>query len=302
MIADLLWFDLGKNPQCTRSLYYPPVPILQQVTKSAPGRIFGYSCLPPALSAICGLLDVRGYDGVDPARLIDLMKIADNPKSTALSYAYTQWQAPMVAVTPEGDASLHPVLNMLGVRYVIFRGSPPPGARPAFQDTDYWVLLNPAALPRAFVPQRVEMVTDPALRLQKLASAQFDARAVAYAESPVKLPEACRGFAEILEESPTRLTVSLHMETAGLLVLADLWDKGWRAYLDGTSVPILRANHAVRGVVVSPESKTLEFRYEPASFALGLKLTALAATLLLGWKIVILRNCRSPTRAKARQD
>jgi hypothetical protein len=302
MVADLLWFALGKNPQCARSLYFPPVPILEQIAKSIPGRIIGFNCLPPALSAICGLQDIRGYDGVDPARLIDLMKIADDPKSPTLSYALTQWQAPMVAVTPEGDASLHPVLNMLGVRYVIFRGSPPSGTRPAFKDTDYWVLLNPAALPRAFVPQRVEMVTDPALRLRKLASAKFDPRAIAYVESPVNLPEACRGSAEIAEESPTRLTVSLHMQTAGLLVLADLWDKGWRAYLDGTPVPILRANHAVRGVVVSPESKTLKFRYQPASFALGLKLAALAATLLLGWMIVILRSCRSTTRARVRQD
>jgi uncharacterized membrane protein YfhO len=164
------------------------------------------------------------------------------------------------------------------------------------------VLVNQAALPRAFVPQRVEVLTDPALRLQKLASAQFDPRAVAYVESHVNLPEACRGSAEIVQEIPTRLTLSLRMETAGLLVLADLWDKGWRAYLDGTPVPILRADHAVRGVVVSKESKALEFRYQPASFALGLKLTALAAAFLLGWMIVVLRNCRSTTRAKARHD
>jgi hypothetical protein len=294
MMADLLWFDFGKNPQCARSLYYPPVPVLQQVAKSAPGRIIGYSCLPPALSAICGLQDIRGYDGVDPARLIDLLNLVNDPQSPpAPSYASTQWEAPKLAISPEGDASLPPVLNMLGVRYVIFRGSPPPGARPAFQDTDYWVLLNPSALPRVFVPQRVEVLTDPALRLEKLASAQFDPRAVAYAESPVKLPETCRGSAEIAQETSTRLKVSLHMETAGLLILADLWDKGWRAFLDGTPVPILRANHAVRGVVVSSDSKTLEFRYHPASFALGLKLATLAAALLLGWTIVIFGNYRS---------
>jgi hypothetical protein len=294
MMADLLWFDFGKNPQCPRSLYYPSVPVLQQLAKSAPGRIFGYSCLPPALSAICGLQDIRGYDGVDPARLIDLLNLVNDPQSPpAPSYAVTQWEAPKLAITPEGDASLPPLLNMLGVRYVIFRGSPPPDTRAAFRDTDYWVLLNPAALPRVFVPQRVEVLTNPALRLQKLGSVQFDPRAVAYAESAVNLPGTCRGSAEIAQETPTRLTVSLHMETAGLLILADLWDKGWRAYLDGRPVPILRANHAVRGVVVSPESKILEFRYQPASFALGLKLATLAAALLLGWTIVIFRNCRS---------
>src|SRR5262249_54781364 len=125
---------------------------------------------------------------------------------------------------------------------------------------------------------------------QKLASAQFEPRAVAYVESPVNLPEVCRGSAEVVEEIPARLTLSLSMKTAGLVVLADLWDKGWQAYLDGKRVPVLRANHAIRGVAVLPTSKTLEFRYEPASFASGLVLAALAALLVAGWMILILRN------------
>ena len=71
------------------------------------------------------------------------------------------------------------------------------------------------------------------------------------------------------------------METAGLVVLADRWDIGWRAYLDGRPVPILQANHALRGVVVPAGTGTLEFRYQPASFAWGLRLAGAAATVLL---------------------
>jgi uncharacterized membrane protein YfhO len=73
------------------------------------------------------------------------------------------------------------------------------------------------------------------------------------------------------------------METPGLVVLADLWDKGWQAYVNGQCVPRLRANQAVRGVVVPAGAGTLEFRYAPASFAWGLRLAGLAAVALLGW-------------------
>ena len=59
---------------------------------------------------------------------------------------------------------------MLGVRYVIFRGKPDGPSRPAFQSNDYWALENQAALPRAFVPRRVETVTDNSARLEKLGS------------------------------------------------------------------------------------------------------------------------------------
>ena len=92
-----------------------------------------------------------------------------------------------------------------------------------------------------------------------------------------------RGQADIVAEIPTRVTVSVRMETPGLVVLADLWDKGWKAYLNGQPVQILRANHAVRGVVVPAGAATLEFRYEPASFVLGLWLAGAAVVILLGW-------------------
>jgi uncharacterized membrane protein YfhO len=126
--------------------------------------------------------------------------------------------------------------------------------------------------------------------VQKLTSAAFDPREVAYVETPVSLPDSCRGTVQIIQEIPTRVVMSLKMETAGLVVLADLWDKGWRAYLDGKPVPILRANHAVRGVVAPPGTAMLELRYEPASVAWGLRLCGLALVALLGWLAMAVRT------------
>jgi len=186
-------------------------------------------------------------------------------------------------LTPSGDARLTPLLNMLGVRYVVFRNSPPKWPPPAFLGTDYWVMENRSALPRAFVPGRVELAADERSRLEKLGSAQFDAREVSYVESPVNLAAPSRGSAEIVNEIPARITIAVQMETPGLLVLADQWDAGWRAYLAGKELPILRVNQALCGVVCPAGSGTVEFRYEPASFALGLKLCAAAAIALLAW-------------------
>ena len=73
---------------------------------------------------------------------------------------------------------------MLDVRYLIGRGSPPPAVRPAFQGTDYWVIVNSNALPRTFIPHRVETVADDKARLAKLAAEDFNPREVAYVESP----------------------------------------------------------------------------------------------------------------------
>ena len=294
LVGDLLWFAHGRSVQCDPALYFPPVPVLDAVARSAPGRVIGYNCLPASLAAMRGLRDIRGYDSVDPARMIDLLGFAAVPQSKAYFYALTQEMTPKAEFTPEGAIRLSPILDMLGVRYVILRGAPSGGTRPAFQGPDYWVMVNSNALARTFVPRRVETVTEDKARLEKLASPEFDPRDVAYVESPVDLPNACRGSARIVEEIPTRVTVSVRMETPGLVVLADLWDKGWRADWNGQRVPILRANQALRGVVLPAGEGTLVFRYAPASFAWGLRLAGLAVVVLLAWLGIILWQRRNP--------
>jgi hypothetical protein len=283
LIGDLLWFGHGRSAQCDPALYFPAIPALNAVAASAPGRIIGNGCLPPALAVMCGLRDIRGYDAVDPARLMQLMSIAAvDFATTAFPYAQTQWLVPKRTYSPESGIRLSPVLDMLGVRYMVFRGTPPAGTRPEFRSTDYWVLENTNALSRAFVPRRVETVSDDKAQLQKLALTDFDPREVAYLETPMDLRGPCRGTAEIVEEVPTRIEISIQMETPGVVVLADLWDDGWRAYVSGRQVPVLRANHAVRAVAVPAGASRLEFRYEPAGFAWGLRLCAFAALFLIG--------------------
>jgi hypothetical protein len=305
LFADLLWSAYGRSAQCNPALYYPRIPVLEELAKAPPGRVIGFSCLPAILAQTHGLRDIRGYDAVDPARLIDLLvgRPAENPREPALimaadprfplvPYALTQRLTPRINVTPPDLIQLSPVLDMLNVRYVIFRGSPwelvrpgspPQRLRPDFSSPDYWVLINGNALPRAFVPMQVETVARDKDRLKKMAAADFNPRQTAYVEQAVELPGACRGSAQIVAEIPTRVTIACEMETRGLVVLADLWDKGWNAYWEGKAVPILRTNHAVRGVVVPAGKGTLEFRYEPASFAWGWRLCGLALIVLLGW-------------------
>ena len=297
LVADLLWFGYGRSSQCDWSLYYPRIPVLDKVATSTPGRIIGFQCLPAALAQTQGLRDVRGYDAVDPARFIDLMALVKDPRTPKIRYAVTQGLIPTIDLRPPGIVRLHPVLDMLNVRYVIFRGSPPKDVHPDFIGDDYWALTNAAALPRAFVPRHVETVADQRTRLSKLADANFDPREVAYVETSVNIPTVCRGSAEIVDEIPTKVTVSVKMETPGVLVLADLWDQGWNAYRSAQRVPILRTNHAVRGVELPAGNSIVEFRYEPASLVWGLRLSGLALVSLFGWLGVVylqdLRKVRS---------
>ena len=299
LMGDLLWFDYGRSSQCDPDLYYPDIPVLKEIAQSVPGRVIGVQCLPASLVAMQGLNDIRGYDAIDPARMVVLLETAAEPK-VEFSYATTQLLVPKGKAVPPDSVRLSPVLDMLDVRYAIFRGIPLASFHPRFQWKDYSVLINSNALPRAFVPRSVKTATSDDEELAALASTQFNPAAVAYVESPVDLPADCRGTAEITNEIPTRVKISVQMETPGLVVLADNWDKGWRAYWNGSPVPVLRANYAVRGVVLPAGSGTLEFIYRPASLILGLWLAGFAVLVLVGWFIAIKireKNTKAPATA-----
>ena len=288
MLGDLWWFAHGRNVQSDLSHYYPRIPALEKIHQGPPGRVVGYNCLPASLAQTHELHDLRGYDAVDPARFIDLIRLVDGNASKFLTeepYALTQWFVPGGIITTN-DICLSPVLGMLGVRYVIFRGQPDrfvPGTHPFSQSPDYWVLTNRNALQRMFVPHHVEVITNSAERLQKIASPQFAPLKMAYVETPVQLPAFSQGQAEIVYETPQHIAVSVQMTNSGLVVLSDLWDKGWVARLNGQTVPVLRVNHALRGVVAPAGTSILEFSYEPASFYHGLYLAGLALAILLAW-------------------
>ncbi|HEX3625778.1 MAG TPA: hypothetical protein VH280_10175, partial [Verrucomicrobiae bacterium] len=213
LVGDLLWFDYGRNPQCDPALYYPKIPVLDEIAKSIPGRVMGFHCLQAALASMAGLNDIRGADGFDPGRMVALVQRASEPINKASSA--TQVLSPKGRILPPDNIQLSPILNMLNVRYVIFRGTPQESMHFPFQGDDYWALVNSNVLPRVFVPESVQTVSNADDELQQIASQQFDAAKTTFVESPVQLPADCRGTAHITNEIPTHITISVKMETPG---------------------------------------------------------------------------------------
>ncbi|MGO8700150.1 MAG: YfhO family protein [Limisphaerales bacterium] len=297
LMADLIWFDYGRATQSDPALYYPKIPVLAEVAQSVPGRVIGLHCLPASVAAMAGLADIRGYDAIDPARMVRLIKLAEGKGSRTRPYGALQFFVPKGSSFPPDGVRLSPVLDMLGVRYAINQDDPAPPYHPRFQGGGYWVLINSNALPRVFVPKSIEIVTSDEELLEKLGAAQFNPAAVAYVQTSVALPGNCVGQAQITSETPSHIVASVQMQTPGLIVLADRWDPGWRASWNGQPVNILQVNYALRGVVIPSGSGTLEFTYRPGSLILGLWMAGFAVVVLAG----LATQChRSKTTARNR--
>lgn len=77
------------------------------------------------------------------------------------------------------------------------------------------------------------------------------------------------------------------VETAanGVFVQSEAFYPGWKAYLDGREVPIMRADYALRAVELPAGRHVLEIRYVPLNFWAGLLVSLL--TLMVIAAIVV---------------
>ena len=88
----------------------------------------------------------------------------------------------------------------------------------------------------------------------------------------------------IEDESPERVTLRVEAPQPGIAVLADTFDIGWTATLDGVAAPILKANGIFRGVAAPAGTHIIVFEYHPRSvwLGLGISLTCLGVLVLAG--------------------
>ncbi len=144
----------------------------------------------------------------------------------------------------------------------------------------------PASLGRARVVATSRTVPDEATALRALRAPQvtgFDPHREALSlerDGPLPTPEGARaGRAEVVRA--LRGSIELRAEGPGILVLAESWDPGWRARVDGVEASVTRVNLVQTAVPLGPGPHLIELRHRPRGFALGLILAGAGAVFLL---------------------
>jgi hypothetical protein len=151
---------------------------------------------------------------------------------------------------------------------------------------------NPNVLPRARLMGRPVYVSNERAAVQALRRLRKLIREQIIVEDPSHpLPENAEasGSAKILTDLPEHVVVETESGGDAYLFLADAFDPGWSATLDGNPVPIRPAQIAFRAVYVPKGAHRIVFTYEPAGFRTGLAITV--AGLFLG--IILMTSRRA---------
>ena len=181
------------------------------------------------------------------------------------------------------------VLNMLNMRYLITGDPKQPVQR------------NPGALGNAWFVSQVQLVKSPDEEMTALNTLSPATVAVVDASKFPQQKAATYDIAgssiALTNYSPDELKYRYNATQAGLVVFSEIYyTDGWQAYLDGKPVPHIRADYVLRAMQVPAGAHTIEFKFEPKSYAVGngvsLAASVLLVLVLVGAVVYLLRRPR----------
>ncbi len=170
------------------------------------------------------------------------------------------------------------VLNMLNTKYFI--GTAQAGQEPIAQ-------MNPDACGNAWAIEEIRYV--PSADSEMVALSDFNPSITVIISDRFKeytagvdLTKDSAASVELKYYSPDTLTYISAASKENFVVFSDIYyDKGWNVYIDGEKADYIRVNYVLRGMRIPAGNHEVEFRFEPARYYLGEKISMASSVLLV---------------------
>jgi hypothetical protein len=307
-VVDLLAFAIPYNPGAPVETYFPKdVEAIRKLKELPAARFAGtFRTFIPETSTAYGLSDLRGYDALAPQRYYRWWVHPGIVGLPADAQGY-------LSRLDHWDHSAWGLLNFGYLMTAVDQPAPPADQfKPVYEGKDAKIYQVSPVRPRAWVAPRAETYKELAPVLDRVAKMDFKPDEVVLLDQEVKrqwpweeeIPAeawehrgtAGRGATVSFlppagheEERPEVVRVRVSGGGGGYLVLADSYFPGWTATVsEGGSagareVPVLPAYGVLRAVPLPAGggSVTVEFRYRPWSWRIGLMVSATAGCLFL---------------------
>lgn len=266
-----------------RDRIFPPVPGLAGL---ADGRVLPVpppsgELAPPATLAPYGLAVPDGFSPTNTASKMRLVGHLNDPGSEFRGWGIFR---NTVLRNP-----VRPAIDLFGVRRLVtVPGTPPPaeGLDPVSRGRDLDVYANPEAFPLAAWVPTARSGSDTDAREALAGKRPFDPRRVLWISGPLSGPDRedpprAPGRVDETGRTPSSWRGTCDFPEGGWLHLSIAHDPGWRARVEGRSVPIRRANAILQAVELPPGVSRVELDYHPCGWGWGIAASAAGVALLV---------------------
>jgi hypothetical protein len=220
--------------------------------------------LPPNISGIYGISDLRGYESMTCrsfSAMLDKNKLQEHVDARLLGLASVKYIV----------ASKHVLLSN--------------DLTSLFETDSLIVLENKRALPRAYMVYTGTVMASDEDVTKEMLRDTYDGKTGLFTSSTGEkvfssAPDTTSTTQVVCDDNES---VSINASTAspGYLILTDTYYPGWKCFVNGDERPIVRVNYCMRAVKLASGRSLVEFRFEPTSFSVGAYLS-LASLLFVG--------------------
>ena len=247
--------------------------------------------LPLNTAAVYGVSDAQGYSSLVLDYYGEFMDLIEP------GLAKTR----RIGALRRVESLTSPLLDLLNVKYVLTEPNVSQelaefdAAHDDIElvyDGEIKIYENTNVLPRAFVVHGLKVRSDKEAVFSELTRPGFDPTSYVVLEERPERSWAGTNTAEykstarIVEYGPSRVLIEVDSGADGFLVLADLYYPGWRAAVDGQSQKVYKADYAFRAVEISDGQHMVEFVFDPLSFQIGWRISAMTAGAMCSFLLI----------------
>ena len=238
--------------------------------------------LRPNTGILAGLPTVTGVDDLVPERYsrfvtwagLDALDAAQPLEVRSTAMIRRAAATVIVADRPIAGAGLDPVPELQGPSLWAARVTGAHGLAAWY----------PAAIPAASADQAFALLSGGRLVDENTVTVEGGATRLAAPGLAQRLTPA--------RDGPNRVKVEVSQSRAGILVLRELADPGWRVRVDGLPGTTVTADGMFLGVALGPGPHRVEFVYRPLEWRLGLALCGVGAACLIAFTLLAARRRR----------
>lgn len=297
---DLLFFGLRYNSVSPREMEYPKTGAIRFLEQDP--NLFRVMSLGNFMHngfAPFGIQDIGGYSSFYPKRYAEYVHLSQHGPGTPFPETHSRW----VNFHRLGS----PLLDVINMKYVFVPSqlSIQSSFMELVYDQEVRIYENKDVLPRAFIVPSYSLCNSQETAYAALGSftvEDFRQKVILESEPPLVFSgrgeEQKEGRFNVTEirYGRDKIDIRVSCPSGGFLVLSDNYHKSWKAKVDGSEKPVLRANYTMMSIPLEAGSQNVEIRFHDVVLLLGPIITASGWISLGVWICFWFRKRRKESR------
>lgn len=303
-VTDLSYSFFKFNPFVPVSYMYPRNAISDYLSQQkSSGRFWGYGTagIDANIATYWRVYSPDGYDPLYPKRYGEFIGASKNGELVRNFTNNDRSDARIISGFGETDFPDNQfrkrILRALGVSTILDRvenGTTEktfsPGKYTLMRVSDWRVFTDLESPAVVRIASRSAVAQSKKEFEQEFFNPSFDPSSQVIVHDPSLTPLSGVGSVTVTTYTSNIIEASTNTQGKTMMVVANTYYPGWKAYIDGLPTSLSRINWTMNGVSLPPGKHMVKLRYEPTSFRIGLSISILSTFLFAGMVIAHRKN------------